>query len=73
MRVRAANVQIVTWNCRQGGAHDEHLAGLAPDVAILPEWGPPAVDVTGLGVVVRGVRRGGEVRVGGRRVSATGA
>lgn len=32
-------MRIVTWNCRKGGAHDEHLAELAPDVAVLPEWG----------------------------------
>ncbi len=32
-------MRLVIWNCRQGGEHDEHLAELVPDVAILPEWG----------------------------------
>ncbi len=33
------DMRIVSWNCRKGGVHDEHLAELAPDIAILPEWG----------------------------------
>jgi hypothetical protein len=29
----------VAWNVRRGGDHEEHLDELAPDIAILPEWG----------------------------------
>lgn len=32
-------VRLAVWNCRQGGDHDDHLAELRPDVAVLPEWG----------------------------------
>jgi len=32
-------MRIVTWNCRLGGAHDELVAELAPDVAVISEWG----------------------------------
>jgi hypothetical protein len=34
-----SSVKIVSWNCRRGGEHDRHLDELAPDVAVLPEWG----------------------------------
>lgn len=32
-------MRIVSWNCRLGGEHDGHLTELAPDIAVISEWG----------------------------------